>query len=154
MVRTVRFVLVGAVVAAYFEMLLPAAAFAQMSIRRRPLGGFGAEAIAQPDRLERSGTYIPYAGGFGGYISQRALEPRIPAGIATGEGIVPRTPIGGAGSLRTPIGGASWSQGPGLRLLVGPMRGGGLIQSSPVGRPGVMPPRLASPFGRPGSLRP
>jgi hypothetical protein len=130
----------------------PDHASAQASVQRRPLGGFGAATIARSYRSEMGGMYVPYAGGFGGYIAQRAMEPRPLSGMATAPDPVPRTPIGGSGMARTPIGGVS-RMGGGRRSIPGGSMGmNGLIRSPAVGMPGVMPPRLGSPFGAPSAL--
>ncbi|QDV34739.1 hypothetical protein [Tautonia plasticadhaerens] len=143
------------VVVAWLAMMLggaPGLAIGQVGVRRRPLGGYGAMTIMRSYRTEMGSSYLPYAGGFGGYIAQRALEPRPPVGMATNPEPAPRTPIGGTGMARTPIGGVSRMGGRGVSIPGGAMGRVGLIRSPSVGMPGVMPPRLGSPFGAPSVL--
>jgi hypothetical protein len=132
--------------------LIPDTARGQMSVRRRPLGGYGAATIARSYRMDMGGVYIPYGGGFGGYIAQRALEPPPPNTAVAAPQPSPRTPIGGASMARTPIGGASRMRERRLVPSAGSMGMPGLIRSPSVGSPGVMPPRLSSPFGAPSVL--
>ncbi|WP_169981021.1 hypothetical protein [Tautonia rosea] len=144
--------LVASLMLATLIGLWPDAAQGQMSVQRRPLGGYGAATIARSYRMDMGGAYIPSGGSFGGYIAQRALEPTPMAASVTAPEPPPRTPIGGAGMARTPIGGASRLRGRRVSPSTGAMGLNGLIRSPSVGMPGVMPPRLSSPFGAPSVL--
>ncbi|MEW4567984.1 hypothetical protein AB1L88_08970 [Tautonia sp. JC769] len=131
----------------------PGLAWGQMRVMRKGLGGYGAGTIGRLSRSEMGGAYIPYGGGFGGYLAQRVLEPGPSAGSVTAPQASPlRTPIGGEGMARTPIGGASRLRERRLVPSAGSMGMSGLIRSQAVGRPGVMPTRLGSSFGSPSVL--
>lgn len=149
--RVVRSALASSVVIALTMGLIPDSAWGQMSVRRRPLGGYGAATIARSYRMDK-GAYIPYGGGFGGYIAQRVLEPTSPVASVTTPQPSPRTAIGGTSMAQTPIGGASRTRERRLVPSAGSTGKAGMIRSSAVGRPGVMPPRLGSPFGSPSVL--
>lgn len=152
MSRMARTVVVIAVWLAMTASASPGLAIGQVGVRRRPLGGYGAQTIMRSYRTEMGGSYVPYAGGFGGYIAQRSLEPTPPAGMATSPEPVARTPIGGTGMATTSIGGASRMKGRRFSISGGAMGMDRLIRSPAVGMPGVMPPRLGSPFGAPSVL--
>ncbi|WP_152051863.1 hypothetical protein [Tautonia marina] len=150
--RLVRSALASSMVIALTMGLIPDSAWGQMSVRRRPLGGYGAATIARSYRMDKGAAYIPYGGGFGGYIAQRVLEPTSPVASVTTPQPSPRTAIGGTSMARTPIGGASRMRERRLVPSAGSMGMTGMIRSPAVGRPGVMPPRLSSPFGSPSVL--
>ena len=151
--REVQSALTRGVMAIALTMgLIPETTSGQMTVQRRPLGGYGSATIARSYRMDMGGALIPYGGGFGGYIAQRVLEPTPPAPSVSAPQPSPRTPIGGVGMARTPIGGASRMRERRLVPSVGGMGMSGLIRSPAIGRQGVMPRRLVSPFGAPSVL--
>ena len=150
--RHVMIAACGLVLPALSVLSGPAAA--QMTITRKPLGGYGASTIARSyGGAGGGGALIPASGGFGGYLPQGSLEaspsePSVPIPLG-----IDRTEIGGIGIVRVPIGGESRPRDVGFPAFSA--RGvTGLL--APIGRrsrpaPLMMPRRLGSPF-RPPSM--
>lgn len=125
---------------------------AQMGMPGRSLGGYGAATI---DRYyqDRQGAWIPYNGGFGGFVPYQYLEPRSALGTMPSPRVEPTT-IGGTGAIATPIGGASRRMNQGrlyAPLNLGEARNRGM---SPRGGPRNQMRSLGfgSPFRTPPSL--